>query len=168
MKNILSLVTASLFMATLVGATTTAQAAGKRGEMGVDLNLFSFHLKRSYSKGTKEFNEINPGLTYTYQAHKHSQIMAGFLKNSFNHSSKFLALNFTTRDFRMGALTLTPAFAVGAVDGYKDTPVKLKYKGIVPILMPNVTMKLKKFRFNVGILPSANTASFTFRTGIVF
>ena len=151
-----------------MSAPATAQTLDKRGDMGLDINLFSFHIKRCYSNCTREFNEVNTGLTYTYQAHNRAQVMAGFLKNSFNENSKFLAINFTARDYRVGRLTFTPAFAIGGVDGYEDTPVQLTYKGIAPVLMPNLTVKHDIYRFNIGILPSADTASFTSRIGIVF
>ena len=89
MTRILGLITASILMAGLLGAPKTAQA--ETGDMGIDVNLFSYHLERCFSNCTREFNEVNAGLTYTYQAHDHAEILVGFLKNSFAHPHPSIA-----------------------------------------------------------------------------
>jgi len=138
-------------------------------KFGLDLNLGSYHLKRCYSNCTKKFNEFNYGLTGTYRPTEHIELWAGFVRNSFNQSSKFGVINFNNTYFTDSKIKLIPGIGLGFVDGYGNTPVKVTFgdTGIAPIVMPNLTIQKNHHRLNVG-LTFANTTVITVRAGLTF
>ena len=151
------------------GFVKPADAKGHVGELGLDLNITSYHAERCFSKCTRKFNEFNYGLTGTYRPTRSIELWGGFLKNSFHQTSIFGAVNFNARFDVVSNIRLYPGVGIGLINGYDGTPLKGTYKdtGITYIFVPNITAQKNRFRFNIGLLP-IDTYVLTFRAGIAF
>lgn len=160
----------SLVLLVLAFISMPAKAEAVKSFDSIDISLRSYHFNdRCWSGCTKKFNEANYGMGITKQVRSNTDVVIGFLQNSFEKTSIYGMFNF---NFKMGMkqagnVTFKPGIALGVANGYGETVAK-NWNGWVPVISPNVSMYMGRLHLNVGVLPSANTVVGIFRAGVRF
>jgi len=134
----------------------------------LDIHLGTSHAKRTYmdkSGNAIAYNQNNFGLGLSLPAYTNVDIRAGFFENSFNHTSVYAGADIFTSRHRF----ISAGVNLGVATGYENTPTKTST--LAPMLMPHVTIKMKKFRTQIGYVPSLDpkqVAFWTFSVGTQF
>jgi len=110
--------------------------------ISMQLNGASHHIKPN-----KDYNEKNYGAGFVYEINRH-YISAGFYKNSFNTTSKYIFTGWR-HSFRYGNWLWSPGITMGIITGYSKEKVKA-------IAVPVIAFGYDPVRINLMWLPGIN------------
>ena len=122
------------------------------------LNVASHHTDDSYcydGECGQQYNELNLGLGITHTLRDSVDLSAGFYNNSYNITSVYGVANFNY-DFGTGWLVVSPGITIGAVTGYRNTPMRLEEFSVGDtslLVLPNINFDVFRFRTTVGMIP---------------
>ena len=121
----------------LIAASVQAEQS-----FGVHINGLSKHVNAD-----ADYNEQNVGGGIYYEVNQHF-IAAGWYKNSFNRTSKYITTGWR-HTFRSGDWEVSPGVLVGGITGYHD-------EGSQFVAAPILSMGYDPVRVNLMYLPGVN------------
>jgi len=119
-----------------------ATAVQAEQSFGIHVNGASKHVKPD-----ADYNERNVGGGIYYEVNKHF-IAAGWYKNSFNRTSKYITTGWR-HTFQSGNWEIAPGALVGGITGYHD-------EGSQFVVAPILSMGYDPVRINLMYLPGLN------------
>lgn len=149
----------------LTAILSSSSAYALEGDTWLNIHIGSLHSDAGFeADDTEEYfewNEVNPGLGYEWEATDNKSYRLGAYHNSVDETSVYAGLNLHTK-YTSG---IAVGVMLGFVNGYERHGMK-----VAGIVLPNVMFIYERVRLEVGYIPAMNGygSVTTFSTGIKF